>query len=160
MRILVVSDSHGRWGALSNAIMAQPTAEVVIHLGDGSDDLERLRSYYPERMMVGVSGNCDYYGGDRYPAENVLRFAGKSIFYTHGHTYRVKSGDSLVEQAARARGADICLYGHTHTAMSTYRDGLYIMNPGSIAHPRGDGPTCGIIDITDAGVVVYTTELK
>ena len=32
MRILVVSDSHGNDGSLRRAILAQPKAEVVIHL--------------------------------------------------------------------------------------------------------------------------------
>ena len=41
MRILVVSDSHGNDANLRRAILAQPTAEVVIHLGDGEEELQR-----------------------------------------------------------------------------------------------------------------------
>ena len=38
MRILVVSDTHRDAFALREAILKQPTAEVVIHLGDGAEE--------------------------------------------------------------------------------------------------------------------------
>lgn len=46
MRVLVVSDTHrDRW-ALQKAILAQPKAEVVVHLGDGEQEaLEAKRSF-------------------------------------------------------------------------------------------------------------------
>ena len=37
MRILVVSDSHGDYRSLKKAIAAQPTAEVIVHCGDGAN---------------------------------------------------------------------------------------------------------------------------
>ena len=55
-----------------------------------------------------------------------------------------------LECAARDRKADIALYGHTHQAEIEYRDGLYLMNPGSL---HGSYGTYGIIDITPAGLV-------
>ena len=59
MRILVVSDSHGSAYGLRRAIMAQPKAEVVIHLGDGEDDVARVKNLFPEKMFLSVKGNCD-----------------------------------------------------------------------------------------------------
>ncbi len=159
MRILVVSDSHGRWGALYNAIEAQPTAHIVIHLGDGSDDFERVRDRFPGRMMVNVAGNCDFFGASELKTADVITVEGRRIFFTHGHTYRVKSGLTLLEQAARAREADICLFGHTHEPVTEYRDGLYIMNPGSVGHPRDGSPTCGIIDIVPSGIMTFIRKL-
>ena len=38
MRVLVVSDVHGRTGRLYEAIEQQPTANTVIFLGDGLRD--------------------------------------------------------------------------------------------------------------------------
>ena len=52
MRILVVSDSHGNGGNLRRAIMAQPNAEVVIHLGDGEEEWPPLG-----KMFLAVRGN-------------------------------------------------------------------------------------------------------
>ena len=117
------------------------------HLGDGHDDLERVRPQFPGLVMVGVAGNCDFLAPSGVPGTAVIELGGKKIFYTHGHNYRVKSGESFVEQAARARGADICLYGHTHIPCTDVRGGMYIMNPGSVGHPRDGRPTCGIITI-------------
>ena len=44
MRVLVVSDSHGDSISLRRAILAQPKAEVVIHLGDGEVEAQRLKA--------------------------------------------------------------------------------------------------------------------
>ena len=42
MRILVVSDSHGDYNSLKKAIASQPTAEVIVHCGDGAKEVEAL----------------------------------------------------------------------------------------------------------------------
>lgn len=160
MKILAVSDSHGRWGALYNVIASYPDAKIVIHLGDGNDDLERIRDRFPDKIMVGVAGNCDYFSASGVSSSGILTVEDKNIFFTHGHNYRVKSGESLVEQAALARGADICLFGHTHIPFTAYRNGLYIMNPGSVGHPRDGVPTCGLIDISPAGIVTRIMECR
>ena len=41
MRILVLSDSHGDFFSMKKAIESQPTAEVVVFLGDGHIDFVR-----------------------------------------------------------------------------------------------------------------------
>ena len=43
MRVLVVSDTHGDVYALQQAVLRQPKAEVVIHLGDGYDDWQQVK---------------------------------------------------------------------------------------------------------------------
>ena len=148
MRILVVSDTHGDLYALQHAIQTQPKAEIVLHLGDGEEEFLRLKSQYPEKMMVGVRGNCDF--GSQLPWEEELTAEGKRIFFTHGYTYQVKMTLYELERAARQRKADIALYGHTHQADIDYRDGRYLMNPGSL---HGSFGTYGTIDITPAGLV-------
>ena len=72
--------------------------------------------------------------------------------FTHGHTYNVKYTLSQLKSAARSNGADIVLYGHTHVAKTEYDDGLYVMNPGSISHPREGAPSYGVVEISSAGV--------
>ncbi len=158
MKILVVSDTHGRWGALYNVVQAHPDAKVIIHLGDGYADLERIRPSFPDRAMVGVAGNCDILAASGVRSSDMINIEDIDIFFTHGHSYRVKSGEALVEQAARARGAKICLYGHTHTPNNDVRNGLYIMNPGSIGEPRRGIPTCGIIEINDGEIYICIEE--
>ena len=148
MRILVVSDTHRDAFSLRQAILKQPTADVVIHLGDGADEAQEMKESFPEKMFLMVRGNCDW--GSMLPNEGDAAFAGKNIFYTHGNTYDVKYGLYEATSAARDHKADILLFGHTHNALTDYQDGLYIMNPGSLHGSQG---TYGILDITDAGIV-------
>lgn len=155
MRILVVSDTHGVDINLKSALLAQPTAEVVIHLGDGAAEMERMRLNYPEKMFLQARGNCDW--GSRYPYEGIQMIEGVKIFYTHGHTYSVKAGLYNAVCAAREKGARILLFGHTHNALLDYEEGLYIMNPGSLS---GWKASYGIVDITDKGIVTNIVEVK
>lgn len=154
MRILVVSDTHGDYYSLKNAVQQQSKAEVILHLGDGEEELQSIRFRYSDRMVVGVRGNCDW--GSGLPDTQDLVLAGKRIFMTHGHMYQVKMGYYTIDCAARERNADILLFGHTHVAMQEYADGLYSMNPGSL-HAGG---TYGIVDITDAGIVTNIVRLR
>lgn len=154
MRVLVVSDTHGDAYSLKRAILCQPSAEVVIHLGDGEQDMDSLRSQFPEKMFLQVRGNCDW--GSELPLRDEITLEGKKIFFTHGHLYRVKEGYYEIMMAARERKADIVLFGHTHVSMQEYEDGLYMMNPGSL---HGGG-TYGFIDIVPAGIVTNIVHLR
>ena len=42
MRILVISDSHGNTRNIERAVESQPEANIIIHLGDGADDIVDL----------------------------------------------------------------------------------------------------------------------
>lgn len=148
MRLLVVSDSHGNEANLRQAVLSQPKAEVVIHLGDGEEECGRVKNAFPEKMFLQVKGNCDW--GSSLPAFGEFSPEGKRIFYTHGHLYGVKSGQYEILRAAREKKADILLYGHTHKAFTDYEDGLYFMNPGSLSYWK---PTYGTVDITPQGIV-------
>ena len=88
MRILVVSDTHGNDAGLRGALLAQPKAEVVIHLGDGEEEVQRARGSFPEKMFLQVRGNCDW--GSSLPVVGEYTVDGVKIFYTHGHLYGVK----------------------------------------------------------------------
>lgn len=157
MRIVVISDTHGDFSNFELVMSEQPKADLFIHLGDCERDLDDIRPLFPDRRFLGVSGNCDF--GSATPAEGETVAAGKHIFYTHGHTYHVKYGPADVVDEARRRKADIVLFGHTHLPVATYEDGLYIMNPGSLGHPIAGGPTYGVIDITEAGIVTNIVEV-
>nr|WP_319489519.1 metallophosphoesterase [uncultured Caproiciproducens sp.] len=148
MRILVVSDTHRNQYALRQAILKQPSAEVVIHLGDGADEAQEMKDSFPDKMFLMVRGNCDW--GSTLPNDGDINLCGKHIFYTHGYTYNVKYGLYTVAAAAHDRKADVLLFGHTHNALTDYENGLYIMNPGSLNGGRG---TYGILDLTSAGIV-------
>lgn len=157
MRIIVVSDTHGDLADFERVIDRQKNADMFIHLGDCERDVDDIKYLLHDKMILNVSGNCDF--ASVKPSESETVAAGKKIFFTHGHNYHVKYGINSVIGEARSRKADILLFGHTHIPLSSYEDGLYIMNPGSLGHPREGKSTYGIIDITDAGIVVNIAEL-
>jgi putative phosphoesterase len=157
LRIVVISDTHGDIEGINKVIEQQRKADLFIFLGDCERDIENAESVFPGKQFLIVAGNCDF--GSDSPTEGETVIAGRRIFYTHGHIYQVKFGPSNIIHEARRRKADILLYGHTHVAYTTYEDGLYIMNPGSIGHPADGRPTYGIVDITDAGIVTNVVEV-
>ncbi|HCC01548.1 MAG TPA: metallophosphoesterase [Ruminococcaceae bacterium] len=155
MRMLVVSDTHRDQWALQKAILSQPKADVVVHLGDGQPEAEEEKRAFPGKQFYLVRGNCDW--GSKLPAHLLLELGGKKIFLTHGYAENVKFGLDEVICAAREQKADILLFGHTHEALTDYVDGLYIMNPGSL---HGSMGTYGYVDITPAGIVTNIVHLR
>ncbi|MBR1482841.1 MAG: metallophosphoesterase [Ruminococcus sp.] len=149
MRILVLSDTHGDFYSMMKAIDATADAEVIIHCGDGREQIETLIEKFPEKQIIAVRGNCDW--GSRFPDVQTAEVAGKTIFVTHGNLYQVKFSPYQLICAGRENHADIVCFGHTHCAMTDYEDGMYILNPGSC---HGYGATFGVIDITPKGEIV------
>jgi len=158
MRILVVSDSHGRWIRLYDVVKSVTDADTIIHLGDGADDVEKCMDSIKGCRIISVAGNCDFFSHD--PEIRVLTLADKRILCTHGHNYRVKMGPDRLVYAAMEQNADICLFGHTHVAECFFHEGIHFMNPGSLGSPRSGIPTYGVVDITDAGIVCNIREYR
>ena len=148
MRLLVMSDSHGRDWRVRAALEAHPEVGAWIHLGDGLREATRLAEEFPIPLYA-VRGNCDFWQPGIPPESREEQFGGKRVFFTHGHLYGVKYGLYRVTAAAREREADILLFGHTHQPMTDYQEGLHILNPGSI----GDDGSYALIDILPAGIM-------
>ena len=112
MRILVISDTHGNEQGLLQAVEEQPNARAVIHLGDGAREAQAAADRFPGLPFYLVRGNCDWAStsaGLLYAREET--FAGKRIFFTHGHLYEVKFDLYRAACAARERQADVLLFG-------------------------------------------------
>lgn len=157
MKILVLSDSHRNMINMHRAVEAE-MPDLILHLGDHYQDAKLLHSEYPDIPLEAVRGNCD--GGTRNQ-EKLLTMEGKRIFLCHGHLYHVKSGYLSLEYAAREKQADVVLFGHTHLSFQDERDGLYMMNPGSIGEPRDPGgPTYGLLFIEDNQIFTRVVTLR
>lgn len=152
MRIIVFSDSHGSASYMRMALFDHPEAEMIIHLGDGERDLDKISELIEGRRVVQVCGNCDFCSS--FPANEIVDVAGERIFCSHGHTESVKYGTEGLIKKAKLLGAHIALYGHTHQSVTSYDDGLYIMNPGSIR--AGE---YGIVDITPSGIMLLKVQV-
>lgn len=130
MKILIVSDSHGRWQTLQR-LVERERPDRVFHLGDLLSDAGKLSFACPDTPVEGVLGNCDGWSA-RGDTALTLSYEGVRFFLTHGHAYRVKSGLELLVDAARARNADVVLFGHTHRALCQCGPGgLWVVNPGT-----------------------------
>ena len=152
MRILVISDSHGRTNRIEEALSAHPEATHVFFLGDNERDVEDLPFIYPDKIFHIISGNCDF--ASMLKSSDSVTVNGVKIFYTHGHTLSVKSGSGNLLKKARNEGYELVLYGHTHVASCEYCDGIHVVNPGSIGQPRdASSPSYAIIDLEPSGIM-------
>lgn len=127
MKILVFSDSHGAMGKMVEA-MEHERPHHVFFLGDHYRDGIELSELYPDIPMDIVRGNCDWGKG---PDLRVVELEGVRFLLTHGHLQYVKSGLDELLQEAQNRQVQVACFGHTHLAKVVYRDGIYLMNPGS-----------------------------
>ena len=155
MKMLVVSDTHNNYESLKKCIDINPNIEILIHLGDGENDICKAKNEYPNLEIIQVKGNCDINSTEALFKTKDIQ--GKNIFLTHGHIYGVKDDIYHVFMAAREYKADILLFGHTHQKFQDYKDDMYIMNPGSLKENNG---TYGIIDITPSGIVTNILSLQ
>ena len=153
MRILVISDSHGDSYSVRRAIAEQPTAKLIFYLGDGEYDLDFLNNSRSDIYIHKVRGNCDF--GSTLPWYVTDEAEGVRIYATHGYVEKVKYGKELLRQYAEDNKALIALYGHTHIPDTTYSDGIWLINPGSIR--MGE---YAVVDITPKGIMPILMKLK
>ena len=147
LKILVMSDSHGNKSALLQAVESE-SPDLILHLGDNDRDCAVVESDYPEIPLRTVRGNCDRSSSGLDIDEFTL--GGKRFFMTHGHLYSVKTGFKSIFNTASARGVDVLLFGHTHSAYHSAADGIIIVNPGSIGM---GGKTYAVLGFKDGAVV-------
>lgn len=158
LRILIMSDSHGRNENVELAI-AQVREEIgefqmLIHLGDVGDARE-LESLAGVPCYI-VRGNTDY--DAKLLNANVIEASGHRIFATHGHLYQVDMRLDLLRFAALENDCDIAMYGHTHMPyLEEDPDDITILNPGSISKPRQADHryTYMVMEIDDEDEVTY-----
>lgn len=146
MKILVMSDSHGKTKNVHEVILKENDVDAIIHLGDMYRDYLEIKDCY-EIPSYGVIGNIDYETtGSTF---ELLDIDGFKVFICHGHNYRVKSTLEIVKHKARSLYADIILFGHSHVSYLE-RGNIFIMNPGSISDPRTEMyPSYGILYVED-----------
>ena len=148
MRVLVISDTHRTLNKIVSLLKdIKDDIDAVIHLGDNVEDADFIKRNYKLPVYY-VAGNCDYNGSAL--AEQVFELGGKVFYITHGHYYDVKYDQSSLVYRGMEVGADICLFGHTHEPYLEVIKNIVVMNPGSLAFPRGGSKeSYGIIKIED-----------
>ena len=150
-KLVILSDSHNTPEALRRIFAAEKDMDAAVFLGDGLRDLDKVAPQYAWLRVYAVAGNCDY--GALEPQDGLAAFDKVVIFYTHEHMYGVKYDLDTLAQAAKARGAEVALFGHTHRALAETRDGVLLFNPGSCGRTYGGADTYGVLRLENGRVI-------
>lgn len=155
MKVLIVSDTHGREQNLAEALEQTGPIDQLIHLGDVEGGAEHIRELAGDAPAAIIAGNNDFFCD--LPNERIFTLGGHRIFMTHGHGYFVHSGTLYLKREARKKSADIVMFGHTHKPYMEEDKELLVLNPGSLSLPRQEGhrPTYIVMEIADDGQISY-----
>lgn len=160
MKIIVVSDTHGRRENLEQLLARDDVrdADWLVHCGDIGDDERWLRNAFPRAVSI-VSGNCDWFTD--LPRELVVEREGRRFLITHGNRY-VDGGLPRFSYRAREEACDVVLFGHTHMPLVTEEGGILYVNPGSAAMPRQADRrrTYAVITVSDGRATARIEDLE
>ncbi len=154
MKTIIASDIHGSafWCRRLLDCVHAMNADTLLLLGDilyhgPRNDLPR--DYAPREVtamlaslsipVCGVRGNCDaeidqtVLGFPVFADFSLLLSGRQRIFVTHGHLY-------TPEDHPRLLPGDAFLFGHIHVPVCEMRDGILILNPGSVSIPKEGSP--------------------
>ena len=130
MKALVISDSHGSFDDIEKAMKREKDISMIMFAGDVQRDANAIKRAYPRIPAAVVLGNNDWSVRD-VPFDVTFSFGGKRVFMTHGHKYHVKMSLNTLLYKALEEKADICVFGHTHSAFCQEVSGVLMLNPGS-----------------------------
>lgn len=159
MRIVIVSDTHGRLGDLQEAVERSKPIDWLLHLGDiegQQDEIAQIVAMAGGKVAM-VSGNNDFFSPLKKELELVI--GGVRIWMTHGHQYGVYQGTGQIKNQGLLRNVDVVMYGHTHAPFLDIDEANHItvLNPGSVSYPRqlGRKRTYMLMDILPDKTVNY-----
>ena len=154
MRVLIISDTHGRDRNLMRVLEKEKDIGLMVHLGDlcGLEDYIEDMTGIPCYM---VRGNNDY--GSLLPDESVIMLGKHRTFITHGHQLGVSYSTRDLKHYALDLDCDIAIYGHTHYPEIDDDGRIAIVNPGSLTYPRqpGSEPSYAIALVDENGDVSF-----
>ncbi len=157
MKILVISDTHGRLENLKSVLAKEQPLDMILHLGDVCHDEEEIRCLAGQSCTVAyVRGNCDMFSSE--PDTRDFRLGNCNIHMEHGH--RLPSSLQTIVYKAQEIGADIMLSGHTHCPMQIKEGNVRIINPGSLERPRQSDGRCTymIMNVDKDGEIRFKLE--
>lgn len=163
-RVLVMSDTHGSYEQTESILRVfGEDCDALVFTGDGVHDViqcmqnavedENLQLVLPSVIgMVRGNGDEETYffstenddnktmASVQVPDRQMMRIAGRTIFFVHGHRHGVDVGLETLNTAAEVMDADMVFYGHTHRPFWEETEASLFLNPGSCVRPRGGFP--------------------
>ncbi len=139
MKLIVVSDNHGRKKQLDTILNKHVDADYFIHLGDSEMEVDDLKGY------IAVRGNNDYNGLKRF---EILTLKNHQILITHGHGYFYGDNRDALIDIAKSYNCNVVMFGHSHIFEYQVIDEIAFINPGSLHHNRDfTKPSYAIVEI-------------
>lgn len=162
--VLAISDTHGNSEELEAIIRAFcADCDALVFMGDGVSDLlsclekatedKDLQELLPPVIaFVRGNGDSDFYFINKVEDDNVaqvavqvpdrqmLKIAGRNLLFMHGHRHGVDLGTETLVAAVEPMDADMIFFGHTHRPFLEESNASLLLNPGSVARPRGCFP--------------------
>ena len=120
MKILIVSDSHGRTQEILDLVKKHPNMDLYLHAGDSQEPKFALFPYQT------VRGNCDY---DSNMNERLL------IDTPYGKLL-MKHRPNITKFELDALNIKIFVFGHLHKRAFYKEDGVYFVSPGATSYER------------------------
>lgn len=145
MKIIIMSDSHGRNSILDLIPIYHEDADFFLHCGD----LGMMNEPEDFEKILFVEGNCDYFY-DTPQARKIDLENGHRILMLHSHQcpgYPPEARKVYLKKWAKEEDCDIVCYGHTHVSDIDLDEGILMINPGSLSRPR-DGKECSYCVLT------------
>lgn len=152
MKILIASDIHGsaHYAQIIKEAMKKHNCDKLLLLGDLLYHGPRNPlpyNYDPKQVIailnsmkehiIAVRGNCDA-EVDQMVLEfpiiadyTTIVMEDYTIFATHGHLFHP-------DHLPRLQKGDVFFFGHVHVPIAEKKDGIHIINPGSITLPKQD----------------------
>jgi hypothetical protein len=156
MKILMVSDSHGKVGGILDAIEREKP-DVLFHMGDVIRDAQTVQSVCPELPIHAVVGNCD--GWAAGPESLEVTVEGLRFLLVHGHCHQAKLGNWTLLKTGREGKYDGVCYGHTHQPVAQLQpEGFWLINPGTVSGVHNKA-TYAVGEIRDGELTVQIKEL-
>lgn len=158
MRIAVISDTHGFTDYVVRELRGR-SLDMLLCCGDHYRDGMGIARQLGLPVHA-VTGNCDY-DETAAPAQEWLVLEGKKIWLLHGHRHKVKQSLNALWYEAREKGADVVIFGHTHTPHCEEVEGMWLLNPGcaGLSLPPGETPSWALLEIQDGQVHITIMEI-
>lgn len=137
MRLLVLSDTHARAERVPQVMAALAPhlahVDLVLHAGDmvAPAMLEALEAH---ATVYAVRGNMDGPDLAHLPEQTVLDLGGHRIGLIHGWGAPNDLERRVFERFSDREGrptVEALVFGHSHQALVTERQGVLLLNPGS-----------------------------
>ena len=155
MKIMIISDTHGKHENFIELMEQTDRPDMVIHCGDveGGEYVISECAGCPVEM---VAGNNDFFS--MLPREREFYIGDYKVWLTHGHSYHVSMENTTIKREAVAKEVDIVMYGHTHRPVIEKEKEIIAINPGSLSYPRQEGrrPTYVMMELDQNGKAHFT----